>query len=159
MVQHLKGIGIDPFSVIGYADINMLFGRDNFYGDHPVVRGFRKGMYDAVLHNRLQGELWNHRIHDAVPGLRQIHVQTESVAEAVLLNLHIIVNYIYFIVQSSKVTFHADAVTEEVRQGVGNIRDLPHVAKYGLGADAFQGIIQKMRVYLILQGQEFGLLL
>ena len=115
MVQHLKGIGIDPFSIIRYADVNVLFGRDNFDVDNSVVCGFCKGMYDAVFHYGLQGELGNYRIHDAAPGIRQIHIQTEPVTEAVLLDLHIIVDYIYFIVQSGKVAFRADAVTEEVR--------------------------------------------
>ena len=115
-------------------------------------------MDDAVLQNGLHGQLGQAAVVDLLPlSAVALNGELEALGKAVLLYLEVGLAVLQLLLHRHQVLHLADGVAEKAGQGLGHLCQGRQPGDQGLAADALQGVVEKMGVDLILQGQILGL--
>ena len=113
---------------------------------------------DAVLQNGLHGQLGQAAVVNFLPlSAVALNGELEALGKAVLLDLEVGLAVLQLLLHRHQVLHLADGVAEKAGQGLGHLCQGRQPGYQGLAADTLQGVVEKMGVDLILQGQILGL--
>ena len=106
---------------------------------------------DRILHDGLKRHLRDLRIHHIILLIVYEDLEVKFVGKPVLLDMHVGADVVQFLGEFDHIAALADVIAEEPGQRLRHIRDDLIVVQDRPGPDIFEGIIEKMRIDLVLE--------